>query len=287
MVGNSEKHLGILDLLRLQGLDTSKRFKLVRHRDANLDLDDFLRRGWLQTYQAFQTRPVFDGLDYIVSFVGVAGTGARLEGVYEVGVRRMAQAIKLPPGVPRASWNQADYYYELRRMPGFQELEHRVVVEWGGGTRSWVQRPTNKRVTEILPLGQRLALFTDYLGFTVTHSELRFLQQHAEANREWRARLTAVAGIYLVLATTTGEQYVGSAYGVQGFWGRWSAYAYDGHGGNKLLRDLIKKDPAYPDSFSYSILQVLPLTTTRAEVLEWERSHKRKLGSRATGLNAN
>jgi len=44
---------------------------------------------------------------------------------------------------------------------------------------------------------------------------------------------------------------------------------------------LIAKDPAYPEAFSYSILQILPLTFARTEVLKWEGRYKQKLGSRA------
>jgi len=50
---------------------------------------------------------------------------------------------------------------------------------------------------------------------------------------------------------------------------------------------LIAKDPAYPEAFSYSILQILPLTFARSEVLKWESLYKQKLGSRAIGLNVN
>lgn len=100
-------------------------------------------------------------------------------------------------------------------------------------------------------------------------------------------RLSAVAGVYLILATTTGSQYVGSAYGLEGIWGRWSAYAESGHGGNLLLQELLANDASYPMAFSYSILQILPRTHARSEVLQWERLYKEKLGSRAKGLNAN
>lgn len=142
-------------------------------------------------------------------------------------------------------------------------------------------------MVQILPAGQRIELFNDYLGFTLTHSELLYLFAHAEANSEWRARLGAVAGVYLILATTTGHQYVGSAHGVDGIWGRWAAYARSGHGGNVQLKELIKSNPAYPDAFTYSILQILPRSTARSEVLRWEAHYKQKLGSASTGLNSN
>ncbi len=190
--------------------------------------------------------------------------------------------------MPSGSWaGGSKFHYVLRRIEGFAELENRVVVDWGSGTLAWVQWAKNKRVIEILPAGQLLRVFTDYLGFTLTRSELEYLCRDPEANKEWRARLSAVAGVYLILATTTGAQYVGSAHGADGLWGRWAEYARNGHGGNKLLRELVDEDVAYPDAFSYSILQILPRTATRNEVLNWERLYKEKLGSRAVGLNAN
>lgn len=280
--------LGILDLLGLQGFDLTRRFKLVRHQEGGQDLQYFLRRGWLEAYQAFQERPVFDKVDFIVSFIGAGRTQARLVGVYQVLGRNSGHAGRLPEGCPHREWLDCDYFYEMQRLSGFEGLEHRVVIEWGKGTRRWHQWPKNKEVVEILPKGELLRPFDDYLGFTLTHSELKYLYSEPEANREWRARLSAVAGVYLVLATTTGQQYVGSADGVEGFWGRWASYAKDGHGGNELLRDLVEKHPdGYPGAFSYSILQILPPTCARSEVLKWEGLYKQKLGSRAVGLNVN
>ena len=279
--------IGILDLLKLQGFDLARSFKLVRHQEGRYDLHDFLRRGWLEAYQGFQSRPVFDNVDFIVSFIGVGRTLARLVGVYEVLNRRPGPDGHLPEACPHREWLNLEYFYEMRRLPGFEDLEHRLVIEWGRGTRRWDQWPRNKEVVEILPKGELLRPFDYYLGFTLTYNELKYLCSQPEANREWRARLSAVAGVYLVLATTTGAQYVGSAHGVEGFWGRWISYAQDGHGGNKLLKELIEADQAYPESFSYSILQILPRTFARSEVLEWEGLYKEKLGSRAMGLNEN
>ena len=281
--------IGILDLLRLCGFDANCRSKLVRHQTKDWDCHDLLRRGWLDAYQELQSKPVFDGLDCIISFIGVGGTRARLLGVYKVCSRRSASSGRaLPAGCPHEVWRRSStYFYELERLPGFESLEHRVIIEWGRATLSWHQHTKNKPVVQILPKGHLLRLFTDYLDFTITHSELRYLFAHEDANREWRARLSAVAGVYLILATTTGQQYVGSAYGAEGLWGRWSAYASNGHGGNILLRSLIETGSAYPNSFTYSILQILPKTATLSETLKWERLYKEKLGSTAMGLNAN
>jgi len=284
--------IDILEILGLRGFDTNRRIKLVRHQDARYDVLDLQRHGWLETYQAFQAPGVFDKVDCFICFVGVGGTRARLVGIYDVLGRKPGHEGILPAGCPFPEDWKESYYYELRREPGFEDLENRVVIEWGRATRAWHQwlknkEVANKEVVEILSSGAILPPFDDYLGFTLTHSELKDVCSQPDVNAEWRARLSAIAGVYLILATTTGQQYVGSATGVEGVWGRWTEYAKNGHGGNKLLKKLIQNDAAYPDAFKYSILQILPPTFARSVVLDSERLYKEKLGSLATGLNEN
>ena len=280
--------LGILDLLAHCGFARSCRAKLVRHQDQRYDVHELLRSGWLETYQSYQSKPVFSGVEYIISFVGVGGTAARLVGVYRVaGPPCPSGEVPVPRGCPYPEWQQSELYYDLRRQEAFEEFENRAVIDWGGGTLAWHQWATNKQVIEILARGHLLQPFRDYLEFCLTFDELKHLYHHQNANSEWRSRLSAVAGVYLVLASTTGAQYVGSAYGAEGIWGRWSQYAKNGHGGNALLQELVQKDEAYPRAFSFSILQILPRTFTWAEVWNWEKRYKIKLGSRATGLNGN
>ena len=278
------KSLGIVDLLELRGFDPNRPTKLVRHKDARYDVHDLMRRGWLDVYQAFQSRPVFDDCERIVSFIGMEGTKARLIGVYRVLAKRDGREVPAPPGCP-PEVGQGRYFYELQREAGYEDLENRVVIEWGKGALAWVQQLSNKEVIELLPKGQLRPPFRDYLEFTLTHAELVELYAHQYDNREWRARLAAVAGIYLILETENGAQYVGAAYGTEGIWGRWAAYAHNGHGGNKLLIDLIDRDPRYPAAFSYSILQILPKSFGQDEALKMEQRYKEKLGSRSTGLN--
>ena len=127
------EEIGIVDVLRVCGFDSNCRSKLVRHQDKRWDSHDLLRRGWLDVYQSFQARPVFDNLDYVISFIGVGGTQARLMGVYKVLGRRPGSSGVLPPGCPYFEWNDNPYFYELERQAGFEALEHRVVIEWGRG----------------------------------------------------------------------------------------------------------------------------------------------------------
>lgn len=276
---------GILDLLTLRGFDPRCKSKLVRHQDNDGRL---INEGWIDRYQALQSKPIFHDCDFIVVLIGDDGTRAKFHGVYRVLEERAATPDDIPADSPMAEWSYQDlFYYELEHLPQYDDFEGRVVIEWGANPLAWHQWMKNKPVIEIFPPGKALQPFSDYLDFTLSYRELQELMAHPAAHRDWQSSLSAVAGIYLILADTTGEQYVGSAYGLSGIWGRWQQYAANGHGGTKLLEQLVKDDPAYPNAFRYSVLQVLPKSTKDAEVIRWESQYKLKLGSRAIGLNAN
>lgn len=280
--------LGIIDLLTARGFDPSCKCKLVRHQDKRYDIDALIRDGWLELYQSHQSRDVFANLDFIVAFSGDGSTRAKFLGVYRVLSGRPRTPADVPIHAPFPEWrDKPGFYYELEHQVQYADLEGRVVIEWGSGTLAWHQHLRNKPIIEIFPTGRALDPFTDYLDFSLSFHQLKDLIANPAAHRDWFSSLSAVAGVYLILAETTGAQYVGSAYGLDGIWGRWYQYAANGHGNNKLLRGLISGDRAYPDAFRYSLLQVLPKTTKDSEVIRWETQYKNKLGSRAKGLNAN
>lgn len=108
-----------------------------------------------------------------------------------------------------------------------------------------------------------------------------------DANREWRRMLASVAGVYLILDKETGYQYIGSAYGKAGIWGRWSKYIPNGTGDNKLLQDLVNENESKKYDFQFSVLKTLPISSIQKEGLDFERLYKSKLGSMAFGLNLN
>jgi hypothetical protein len=158
---------------------------------------------------------------------------------------------------------------------------------WGSGTKAWVQNLKNKPVAESLPPGRKLPPFGDYLEFSLTYAQLKELFENKEAHRDWWTSLQAVAGVYLIL-TPSGEQYVGSAYGASGIWGRWRSYAKSGHGGNAKFKKLVRHNrTVFPEQFRFSVLQILPKTMAFSEVVRRETQYKHKLGTRARGLNSN
>jgi hypothetical protein len=279
--------LGIIDLLKVFGFNDGLKSKIVRHQDGRYDLTALLREGWFDLYQSLQKKPVFKGCEQLLSLLGDGSGRARFLGVYRVLSEEAASKSMVTASCPYKEWKVAKHYYRLEKCPEFADLEGRVVVDWGSGALAWHQHLKNKPVIEIFPKGRLLPPFTDYLDFALSYDQLVQLIDTAEAHRDWKTSLSAVAGVYLILAETTGHHYVGSAYGLGGFWTRWSQYATTGDGGNVELRSLVENEAAYPKAFRFSILHVLPKTTAPEEVIRRESLYKIKLGAKTTGLNLN
>jgi hypothetical protein len=279
-----------VEILTLRGFDRSVPGRVVRHQDDRYPVEELRRHGWFELYQRYQGRPVFHKCKQIISLYGLSGTRSAFHGVYRVkGVRSASEGEILPNCLWSEEWHRiANFYYDLERDLRFDSLRDRLIVDWGRSTRSWVQKIENdKPVLEILAPGRKLPPFDDYLEFSLSFAQLQDLFAHEDAHREWRARLSAVGGVYLILAETTGDLYVGSASGDEGIWGRWRQYAKTAHGGNVLLKALIGSQAEYPQRFRFSILQIVPKTMAREEIISREAVYKNKLGSRATGLNLN
>lgn len=137
-------------------------------------------------------------------------------------------------------------------------------------------------------LEKRVAL-TDFLGFDSVNIDYKTLKYIVSDNiLSWKSALSNVKGIYLIVDTYTGKQYVGSAYGDECIWQRWSNYAKDGHGGNVELKELLKTNGAdYKYNFKYSILEVCNMNLGNEYIISRESHWKEVLLTRQFGLNLN
>lgn len=167
--------------------------------------------------------------------------------------------------------------FDLEWLGAWDDLAGRLLIRWGpaASTRSWSQwadRP--KEVVEFRRMVDEPG-FPGFGAFECTLETLLLLP------RTWRAALASVGGVYLLVCPDTGQQYVGSASGHGGFWARWADYAATGHGGNRLLRPRGRRD------YAVSILEVASPHLSAQDILGREAAWKRRLGSRAHGLNAN
>jgi hypothetical protein len=182
-------------------------------------------------------------------------------------------------------------HYDLVRRSGFEDLENRVIIDWGKSAKSWHQWFRDRPVLEIRRKGRALPPFRDYLDFRLSYAQLVNLIKEPKAHPDWSSALSSVGAVYLIVDSSSagqGQQYVGSATGAKGLWGRWTEYAKTGHGGNKRLKDACKNRPhECPNSWWFSILDTFSRNLSRKEALSIERRFKEKLGTRAFGLNDN
>lgn len=278
--------LNLYDILKMREFDFSAKTKMLRHQSSQYDVEQLRRDGFLEAYQSVQAQDILR-CKYIVSFTGLGRTKACFAGVWEVLGQTTFEDVQPPEDFPypRFFEKSEDVYYKTRQVSGYEDLIGRLIIDWGKGTRAWHQWLKDKPVLEILPEGH-ISSFPGYLDFVLNFDELRNLVNHADANRTWHLMLKSVAGIYLITDTSTGQQYVGSAYGKDGILGRWRTYVSSGgHGGNIQLKALLEQNPDQQKHFQFTILRTLPGTMTPKEVITCEQLFKRKLGSRAHGLN--
>lgn len=153
----------ISELLHMRGFDLNSRTKLVRHLDPNLNLREFYRDGWLETYQAYTGPGVFEACDFIVSFLGEEDLRARFIGVYLVRGFRASSEAPTPAGFPLPQASNWGVHYDLDPVPGYDDFRDRVVIRWRGrGWHQWLHRDRDREVIEVLPKG-RVRPFPGYL----------------------------------------------------------------------------------------------------------------------------
>jgi hypothetical protein len=267
--------LTIQELFNLKtDLLNHSKVKLVRHKDSRKEYRDVIKnRAELLEYQRIQKNDVYKGTDYIISFIGQEGTKSLFFGIFKVKGR----GTKGPK-----------HYYDLEEVDVCKDFHERIIIDWGNNTRAWHQwyDKQEKEIMELLPKGY-IGPFPGLTNFLLDFNELKRLISNPSANKEWKANLAAVNGIYMILDRKTGRQYIGSAYGAEGIWNRWSTYAQNKHGGNKKLIELCGEEEDYEQNFQYTILQSLPSNLTGKEVVKVESLYKEKFGSRAFGLNEN
>jgi hypothetical protein len=272
-------------LLIEAGLEPSD-VRLLRHQTplaGKRSLLDVWRsdRPLFEDYQSLQftAKRASFARPYWATFFGTWDGRTLFGGIYRVGQPdALAEAVEVlltgtvdPP-------NTVDRYpTELSEQ--LAEYSERLYVEWGGGSsgkRSWSQRADaqNKIVTE-LHISAAEEPFPGYMNLAAPLSAI------SEAPSTWVQCLSEARGVYLLACPRTGELYVGSASGADGFWSRWQEYRRTGHGGQRR--------PHWPEPTDWrlSILQVAGSTDTLDDILRAEQLWKAKLQTGNFGLTRN
>jgi hypothetical protein len=155
-----------------------------------------------------------------------------------------------------------------------------LVVDWPGSDRAWSRWAHKKKnvfhVAALLEESKLIDKMPHWTEIVLKHEELKIIPQ------AWRHKMEEWRGIYYIFDQGSGKGYVGSAYGVENIFGRWSNYSKTLHGNNKLLRQCDAKN------LVFSILEIDSHARERDEIIVKESSWKRRLHTRhPNGLNAN
>jgi len=274
------------NLLLAQAVPSLKDVRILRHADrrsARGRTPYWLWRNQRDQFDLYQSTQSSDekrrkslAAPYWASFVCDPFNNTLFVGLYRVGNRRLLE-VDTPElnfqGITQAG--TADVY-ELELMDAMSEFIGKLYIDWGSGTRSWVQyADRNEKIVTELRATDEEPPFPGFLRFIEPLSRIPALPS------SWSEALKAARGIYLLTCPRTQEQYVGSACGEDGFGGRWNAYCENGHGGDIALKS------REPSDYQVSILEVAGSSATSEDILKAEGLWQTKLQSREMGLNRN
>jgi hypothetical protein len=267
----------LTDLIQLKGVELDD-FKVHCATGINPTPLEAFFDGTFRQWQERQNQKNFQ-CKRILSLIHLGGKRWLFAGVYEV------------LGVTPGKWKSTTcYMYSTREVEGLEYLTGRAVVEFNKAFRASYLRGKNyaEQLSVVAIREQRMTI-GDFPGFNcvlLSHTMLGTVVR--ESNPSWRAALSNVAGVYLITDTSNGKHYVGSAYGGEGIWQRWTAYATKIHGGNSELRALLKKEGMeHAQFFQFSLLEVCDINSSDDYIIGRETHWKKALMSREYGLNKN
>ena len=281
--------LSFSDILIKAGLDP-KRVKLIRHALSDKAFKKCYDKNMVLEYTQNQSITFSQNYDYWCIFISDKSTHARFAGCYQVCGSVPNTPDVMPAGYPVPEMFCGNYaFYTLEHMGILAEYEDKLIIDWGKGTRSWHQKGSNEKPIISIQADAKKS-FGSYENLIVTFDKLKEIVNDGHTTySDWRAALSSVYAIYLIVEQESGHQYVGSAYNTtDGLWGRWSCYiATGGHGGNKKMVEVMKENPERCHNLQFSILQILPKTMSQDEVIRTETLWKDKLLTKSHGWNEN
>jgi hypothetical protein len=230
--------------------------------------------GTFKSWQEDQSKKNFEK-QYILALIYYNPNEWLFAGIYEsLSVKQVEKRFK----------------YETRLLDIKSDLEGRLVIYFPKTFRAsyihYSKFYTNLGVSEILKNRITIEPFPGYENVIVDYNYLKSVYDNND--KSWNTALRSVFGVYLIVDKLSGKNYIGSAYGNDSIWSRWNNYIKDGHGGNKMLRELIQKEGRdYMKYFQFSILEIFSKVTSKDEIIKREVHWKKKLLSREFGYNDN
>lgn len=188
-----------------------------------------------------------------------------------------------------------DEIYRLERIDKYNSFAERLVVLYKkkqGPKQAKIDISEIESIAVDSLLTDRFIMieetFPGFNNVSLSFGKLKTIITNNWTN--WKMLLTNANGIYVISDSNTGKLYVGSTYGKEGIWQRWSSYvATNGHGNDVELKKLIKKDSTYASKyFTFSLIETFTNIDDSSEyIIEREQYWKNVLNTRQGGNNRN
>lgn len=259
--------------IKKENLDKYKLHLAIGPKDKKEPLYD-LFKGKFKSWQEYQNRKNFER-DYILSLIYYNQDEWIFGGIYK---QKDVKEV------------EDHYEYDTELLDTRKDLIGRLIIYYqrkGRQSYLMLEKYIDKlEILEILRESYTVEPFPGYENVIIDFNLLRTIIEKEEPS--WKTALSSIKGAYIITDKSNGKIYVGSAYGKESFWGRWSLYAKNGHGGNKKLKKLIsEKGLEYASNFQFSILEVRTNITNDEEIIRREAYWKSILKSREFGYNEN
>jgi hypothetical protein len=284
----SENHMQreFVEILDEHGIGLNKyTVYLMRHADKRYpDLHRYIGTRALTLYQSCQSKK-YKNDDLIIAFFGNRPGHGLLLGVWQVN-GHMLSSEALEQGLLDEGFepqeNLSKYFYDLQELNLLDDLRLRLEIEWGREL-AWHRslRPGNSYPVNIRD--ECPVPFEGIKHVSLVMAELKI----AIDDLTWMQELGGIGGIYLITDESNGQHYVGSASGKLGLLQRWRDYVATGHGGNQMLIELLQINRSRVNDFRFTLLEAIPLGTSKRDAIHRENYWKRAIGSRVHGLNVN
>jgi hypothetical protein len=266
--------LNLVEILKAKGIFLEN-YKIHLATGINPTPLEAFHTGQFKEWQEAQNNRNFP-CEHILALISLEGDRWLFAGVYEVcGVRR---------------GTTSPYLYQTELLPSQDDLIGRVIIRYKRQYRAsyiWGHKYGKYlEVAEIRPAAMSIEEFPGYDNAIVSHRVLKAIVDQQE--QTWKSALSNVKGTYLIVDTSNGKMYVGSATADGGIWQRWESYVNTGHGGNDRLKELLQTNGIeYANNFQYVVLEIADSHSTRDFIVSRETYWKQALLSRQFGYNSN
>ena len=271
----NDNEIKITDILHLEEYEKYKLHAATVNQDGWRPLDAFLENieDWFGWNSYYPNRDDFNR-DYIFSimeFYPKPGTWL-FGGVFKViGFK--------------------DNSYIIEEVKKYQNFTGRLLLNFDNKERArrikmenYIDKISVNQIFEFRYSGEM------FQGFESINHNFLDLEPIFKINKsDWKDALDKVKVIYLLTDKETGKSYIGSAYGNNGIWARWSQYFDSFHGGNDQLITLLNKKGKnyFRENIKFSLLEIYGMNISDEDIITRENYWKNKLMTKEHGYNSN